>query len=265
MKSTLQKKRKSDKKYVIASAGRSKASDKSQCLHANLADDNGSSSIRNHYNELINKGLNAEGVDLVVTDMLVAYQGVIKDIFPNALHQYCVFHFIQHINGIFKTALKEHRIASFKEGARKEAHLTSFLLLKGKEKLKAQEREKVLDFCEAHPTIGAAYALKEEIRTLYATVKTISHAVALKDIIEEKYSDLVCKTMKKGIDFLTTHFDGTIAYLKKGYFLDKTNNDAESMMRTIKRTQQTHYFFRTDDAYIKKIRAVLGIQQPFAT
>jgi transposase len=214
---------------------------------------------------LIKKGLEANKVELVVTDMLPAYQGVIKEIFPNALHQYCVFHFIQHFNGVFKTALKEHRNAFFTPGNRKEAHLISFLLLKGQEKLKAKERETVLDFCETHPIIAAAYTLKEDIRTLYATVKTLSHAFALKDIIEDTYAGLVCKTMKKGITFFTTHFEGSVAYLKKGYFMDKTNNDAERMMRTIKRTQQTHYFLRTDDTYIKKIRAVLGIQSPIAT
>ena len=52
--------------------------------------------------------------------------------------------------------------------------------------------------------------------------------------------------------------------LKNGYFLDKTNNDAERMMRTIKRTQQTHYFLRNENNYIKKIRVVLGIQIPIA-
>ena len=42
------------------------------------------------------------------------------------------------------------------------------------------------------------------------------------------------------------------------------NNDAERLMRAIKRTQQTHYFLQNENNYVKKIRVVLGIQIPIA-
>ncbi len=44
--------------------------------------------------------------------------------------------------------------------------------------------------------------------------------------------------------WLSENFEKTIAYIKKGYFRDKTKNDAERLMRKIKRIQQTHYFIR---------------------
>lgn len=122
--------------------------EKSCALHANLSDNNGSDALKSHYNELIIKGLDTTKIKLVVTDMLPAYGGVIKELFPNALHQYCIFHFIQHFNKIFKAALLTHRQATFEEGERKSAHKISFLLLKGQEKLDDTERETVLDFCD---------------------------------------------------------------------------------------------------------------------
>ena len=105
--------------YVIASAGRLGKKGKSRALHANLADSNGKEDLKVHYKGLIDKGLDAEKVELVVTDMLPAYKEVISELFPNALHQYCVFHFIQHINKLFKAALKLHRYKTFKVGERK--------------------------------------------------------------------------------------------------------------------------------------------------
>jgi transposase len=274
------KKRKSDKKFVrvteltplscaevcrsIASAGREGVVGKSIALHANLSDSNSKEAIKEHYREVINNGLDAEKVELVVTDMLPAYDEAIAEIFPNATHQYCVFHFIQAFNTFFKDSLKVHRNEKFEKGARKEAHKISFLLLKGQEKLDAEEQEKVLTFCREHATMGAEYALKEDIRILYATVETREQAYAYKDILVEQYQNIISPVMTKALEFFTKNFDKTIAFLQKGYFMDRTNNDAERSMRAIKRTQQTHYFLRKDENYIRKIRCVLGITKPIA-
>lgn len=233
-------------------------------MHANLADSNGKEDLKVHYKGLIDKGLDAEKVELVVTDMLPAYKEVISELFPNALHQYCVFHFIQHINKLFKAALKLHRYKTFKVGERKAAHQISLLMLKGQEKLTEAERSTVFAFCETYPDMGAGYALKEDIRTLYTDAKSLEQAYAYKDMIELWYTYTVCNEMQKALTFLKNNFEPTIAYLHKGYFLDKTNNDAERMMRTIKRTQQTHYFLRKEEYYIKKIRVTLGIQIPIS-
>jgi hypothetical protein len=75
-----------------------------------------------------------------------------------------------------KVSLKEHRTKTFESGKRKEAHKTSFRLLKGQEKLTPEEKKKVNLFCLKHPIIAAEYALNEDIRMLYATVKTAEQA-----------------------------------------------------------------------------------------
>jgi hypothetical protein len=258
------KKRKSDKKFVIASAGRSSKTGKSRALHANLADSNGIDALTEHYKELIDKGLDADKVEMVVTDMLPAYNSVIEEIFPNATHQYCIFHFIQSVNVFFKTALQVHRTATFEAGSRKDAHKTSFLLLKGQELLTLEEQEIVRIFIEEHPTVAADYALKEDIRCLYASVQTPVQAYAYLDIIQDLYTNTISESMQKALAFLENNFEKTISFLHKGYFLDRTNNDAERMMRQIKRTQQTHYFLRKEENYIKKIKVVLGVQIPIA-
>ena len=258
------KKRKCDKKFIIASAGRADKKAKSRALHANLAESNDKDALAEHYDQLIDKGLNAEKVELVVTDMLPAYTEVIKKKFPNALHQYCVFHFIQNINKIFKDSLKAHRHTTFEAGERKPAHKISFLLLKGQEKLTDEEQIVVSEFCQVHPNVLANYAFKEDIRFLYATAESPEEAYAYKDMIECWYKNSISKPMEKALNSLKDNFEQTIAYLRKGYLLDKTNNDAERMMRTIKRTQQTHYFLRKEENYIKKVRCVLGIQIPIA-
>ena len=213
---------------------------------------------------MIDKGLDREKIELVVTDMLAAYVSVIKEMFPNALHQYCIFHFIQHLNKLFKAALKAHRYAHFKEGERKEVHLIALLMLKGQEKLTPEEQQKIQDFCEIYPDVAADYALKEDIRFLYANAKSLEQAVAFKDIIVEAYANTISKPMEDALAFFERNFEQSIAYIKKGYFRDKTNNDAERMMRKIKRTQQTHYFLRNKDNYIRKLTVVLGIKKAVA-
>lgn len=173
-----------------------------------------------------------------------------------------IFHFIQALNVFLKKALTVHRQANFEAGHRKEAHKVSFLFLKGQENLSPQERETVRLFSEQHPSVAADYAFKEDIRTLYARVKTPVQAYACLDIIKDLYRNPISESMQKSLVFVEANFDKTIFFLHKGYFLDRTNNDAERMMRLIKRTQQTHYFLRKDVNYIKKIKVVLGVQTP---
>lgn len=264
MKNIHQKKRKSDKCYTIATAGRTDKDSNTCPLFANLANSNNAENLKSHYNQLIERGLDPLKVELVVTDMLAGYAEVIDEIFPNALQQYCIFHIIQNINKILKESLKAHRQKKFKCGERKEAHLISFLLLKGQEKLTEEERNKVLDFCIKYPDVHSNYALKEDIRFLYANAETVSEACAYKDIINDSYSNCISPEMNVALVFLNTHFEKSISYLKKGYMRDKTNNDAERMMRTIKRIQKTHNYLRKGENFIKKVGVMLGFKKAFA-
>lgn len=251
-------------KFIIASAGKNKQTSSAELLHLNSADSNDSEAIKAHYEELIDKGLDAEKIKLVVTDMLIAYVSVIKTLFPNALHQFCVFHVLQTINRTLKEALKKHRQEHFKKGERKEAHKIALYMLKGQEKLTAEESEKVLLFCEKYPDLMANYALKEDIRSLYALSKSEIQAVAFRDIIVENYQDKISEPMQKALDFLTQNFENTISYLKVDILHAKTNNDAERIMRQIERNQKIHYSFRKDESLIRHLKTRLGINVPIA-
>jgi transposase-like protein len=264
MRSILKKKTSANKKFIIASTGKSKKTQKANLLHLNSSESNDIEAITMHYKSLIAKGLDPKKIILIVTDMLMAYRSVIAILFPNALHQFCIFHIIQAINGFFKNALKEHRNASYKKGERKEPHKISFLLLKGQEKLTADEKEKVFKFCEKHPEIMAEYALKEDIRTLYAVSKNEIQAIAYKDMIVELYQDRISVEMQKGLTFLTENFENTISYLKVEVLHAKTNNDAERIMREIEHNQKIHYFFRKDESLIRHLRTRLGLDTPIA-
>lgn len=264
MKNILKKKGSATGKFIIASAGKNKQTSSAELLHLNSADSNDSEAIKAHYEGLIDKGLDAEKIKLVVTDMLIAYVSVIKTLFPNALHQFCVFHVLQTINRTLKEALKKHRQEHFKKGERKEAHKIALYMLKGQEKLTAEESEKVLLFCEKYPDLMANYALKEDIRSLYALSKSEIQAVAFRDIIVENYQDKISEPMQKALDFLTQNFENTISYLKVDILHAKTNNDAERIMRQIERNQKIHYSFRKDESLIRHLKTRLGINVPIA-
>ena len=261
MKNTLEKKNSANSKFIIASAGKDKTTPSGHLLHLNTATSNDSEAIEFHYKTLIDKGLEPSKIVLVVTDMLVTYISVIKVMFPNALHQFCIFHVLQTINGLFKAALKVHRYKHFKEGERKEAHKIALLMLKGQEKLTEEERIKVLDFCDEFPDIMANYALKEDIRALYALSESEIQAVAYRDMILDNYQYKISEPMQKVLTFLTQNFENTISYLKVDIRHAKTNNDAERIMRKIEQNQKTHYFFRKEASLIRHLKARLGIDR----
>jgi transposase-like protein len=109
------------------------------------------------------------------------------------------------------------------------------------------------------------YAVKEDIRTLYALAKTEVEALAYKDIIIEQYEAKISKTMQKTIKLLTNAFEKTISYLKLGILHAKTNNDAERIMRKIERNQKIHYFFRSEESLKRHLNTRLGIFTVFVT
>ncbi|MBL7786148.1 MAG: transposase [Chitinophagales bacterium] len=257
-------KKRSNTQYVIASCGRADKASKSVALHANLSKSNDADAIEEHYKSLILNGLDPLKVLLVVTDMASIYATAVAKYFPNALHQHCVFHLIQQINKYLKVSLRKHRQEHLEEGNRKAAHQTSFLLLKGQEHLTSEEQEEVAIFCEEHPTVDAEYNLKEDIRGLYATVTSLPQAIAYKDMIVERYTEIISPEMTKALNCFVKNFEQSIAYIKTGFFLDKTNNDAERLMRNIKHTQQIHYFFRKSQNYINSIRVAFGLVTPIA-
>lgn len=260
-KHPFKKKKSANNKFLIMSAGKSQTERSATPLHLNTASSNDGMALKVHYNELITKGLQPQSIRLVVTDLLPAYGSVIAELFPNALHQFCVFHLMQLIHKIFKQALKTHRYDHFKEGSRKEAHKTALCMMRGHEKLNPEEREKVADFCEAHPNVMADYALKEEIRGLYAGSKNEIQARAWKDIIVENYETKISATMEKALKCLTDHFEKTISYLKVGILHAKTNNDAERIMRKIQYNQKVHCYFRKEESLLRHLKIRLGITQ----
>ena len=259
MRNILKKKDCANKTFTIVSVGKTKSDTVSKPLHINKSESNNAPALESHYKAMIDKGLDADKIELVVTDMLAAYKEVVKSTFPGALHQWCVFHVIQLLNGFFKHTLKEHRHKTFKAGERKAAHKTSFLILKGQEKLTDGEKEEIISFCERFPDMAACYALKEDIRMLYAYSETEIQAVAFRDILIDQYENKIPQSMNKVLDFLVKEFEPTISYLKVGALHSKTNNDAERIMRKIKQMQKVHYCFRKDENFMRHIKVLLGL------
>jgi hypothetical protein len=66
-------------------------------------------------------------------------------------------------------------------------------MLTGEEKLSDIARQKVLLFCEKHPEIKANYALKQDIRTLYATAQNPAQGYAYKDILDQIYANILTR------------------------------------------------------------------------
>lgn len=193
---------------------------------------------------------------MVVTDLKVDAV-TIGLLYPNARHQYCVFHIIQAVDRNFRTYLTAHRKANYPQGQRQQAYKASWVLLKAYERLSEEQREVAQGFLCLHPEVEPFYLAKEMVRRLFAS-QEVAEAYAWKDMILEHFQRYpeVAKTFKGTYALLRNHFDRCIAYLELNLRY-KTNNFTEKVMRKLKKIDKIRYHLRTPESRLRHYRFLL--------
>ena len=108
-----------------------------------------------------------EGVTEVSIDMWGGYTLVVETIFPNAQIVYDRFHVMQHVN---RELNKLRRLVGVTDRGSK------YLLLSNGADLDIESQEKLKVILEKSPCLEIAYQLKEELRSIYETSKTLNSA-----------------------------------------------------------------------------------------
>ena len=205
--------------------------------------------------------LKAMGIDplVVITDMWKAYHSAIRDVFPEAEHQLCVFHVIQAVMKHTNKAMLTYRRGlpqetEAQQAVRRELWDCRYLLLKANHKLSPRQRQRVKEILDAHPDtlLPEAYACKEAILTLFRASKDKGDARARRDAILERFGDV--PELEKVVNVIRgDDFEQMIVYLDYEN-LDKTNNNAERENRVYQKGEKVRYRARKTRTRLNYVR-----------
>jgi hypothetical protein len=206
---------------------------------------------------------------LVVTDGSKLYPKVLSEVWPDARHQRCVFHFIKQVNeDLSKTFWEVYnrmpkppkrkagrpkkrgrpRADKLKRANRQKVRKTRFLLLKGEARLTDEEREVLDEAIGLCPELGVHRRLIVSIHELFGPTTADSHKKAeeRRQAILKDSGFAAMKSLSKVLDRLRD--DDLFARLTRYLDFenaDKTSNHVERENREFRNRQKTHYRFRS--------------------
>jgi transposase len=99
--------------------------------------------------------------------MWEGFTSAIKELFVNAKIVYDRFHVMKNINKELNELRKRMKV--HEKGLK-------YMLWKNKENLEEEKKEKLEEILKAHPCLGIAYEMKEEIRDIYEHSRTVNGA-----------------------------------------------------------------------------------------
>ncbi|MCS4541410.1 MAG: transposase [Euryarchaeota archaeon] len=208
------------------------------------------------------KKLKEMGIEpfLIVTDFHSAYHEAIENVFPNAIHQLCHFHFMQLINKHLWKAIKKFRDRLKKED-RKEINKHRFKILKNQENRDSEEEKIVGDLLKKHKgtILEKGLVLKERIQEIFKSNNKKEAVQKIKAVLKEKHP----KSLRKIIKPIKYHWKELISYMDFEN-VPRTNNPAEIVKRKYRAFERARYGFKSKDGkqmLIKNFQLSILIQK----
>lgn len=212
--------------------------------------------------------------DIIVTDASSLYPSVLAEIFPNARHQLCVFHFLQGMNKALgkmfraivasmpkpkkrKRGRPPKRGRPRKDKEKKEAIETvkacRYLVFQrdgidvdGQRTMSDEQRERLREAIDLCPALGELRAFVEAVHGVFERGISKAQARARRDALlaDPKFAAMnaaksTLNALKDAAQFakLTVSLDFANA--------DRTSNHAERENRDFRKRQKSHYCLRT--------------------
>jgi hypothetical protein len=183
----------------------------------------------------------------------------LRDVFPEAEHQLCVFHVIQAVMKHTNKAMLTYRRGLPKETeaqqvVRKELWDCRYLLLKANHKLSNQQRQRLEEILDAHKdtVLPKAYECKEAILALFRESEDKDDARTRRDAILDQFGGI--PELKKVLNVIRgDDFEQMIVYLDYEN-LDKTNNNAERENRVYQKGEKVRYRARKTHTRLNYVR-----------
>jgi hypothetical protein len=200
------------------------------------------------------------GIKTFYIDTCQAYRKAIPQIFPGVRIQLDLFHIIQnvwrHIWKFFVTRRRAIKAAAEKSKtpwykAKLKALANSLwknrhLVFKSEKHLSDADRQKLSEICAADQKVGRIRSFLCGVWKIFDGSKDETKArKALEDLKRAGYAS-DSKHYQKALNFLDDTFEQATTYLRDEGV--QRNSLAESGMRTLRRLEQEHDGFRTDDS-----------------
>lgn len=167
-----------------------------------------------------------ENIKEVSVDMWEGFTSAIKELFVNAKIVYDRFHVMKNINKELNELRKRMKV--HEKGLK-------YMLWKNKENLEEEKKEKLEEILKAHPCLGIAYEMKEEIRDIYEHSRTVNGATRK----FKKWIRIAGILYQKSASMLEKHLIGVC-----NYFENRTTNGLiEGMNTKIKLIKRKSYGF----------------------
>jgi transposase len=182
---------------------------------------------------LLERLSDCDAVEAVSMDMSETFRGAVQLCLPGARIVADHFHVMQHVGKAVNKVLS--RLAK-SEAGKKALDGQRYLFLQGKEHLSDEQEQTRAHLARAFPALGAAWQLKEDLRTWYATASKTTAAKELDAWIarvkREGPAELrkALSAFRNWRDEILAFFDFLPRRLSNG-FVEGKNNRTKALMR----------------------------------
>lgn len=216
---------------------------------------------------LSHRGINP---DVVVTDESSLYPAALKEAWPTAIHQICLFHvlriFVNHALAAVRAYVASlpkdpprprGRPKKLKEGEepapprnnnarRKEAYSQRYLIVHNPDNLDPAKKLKLEELLEAHPALQAPRSFMLDLFRLTAPGTQLETAEAIRQAMLDNPSYQADPELSKGLKKLESdeQFAKMMTYTQFEN-LNRTSNAVERKNRWTRKKQKSHYRLRT--------------------
>lgn len=231
---------------------------------------------KNEIRRLLDR-LRRAGIDpsTIITDDSALYPEPLRDVFPRAWHQLCLFHYTMHITDAVLTGLRSYRKTLPKKRKRRRGRpskrgrlrvnrplprtllrLQRHLIVKRRENMSAEEMQKLDELLALQPKVRVLRGFMDEYYAIFERDGgSPRRARVRRTLLLQKARYRRCRWLKSALALLAddNDFDRVVGFLRDPVGSEATSNHVERTNRRYRKRQKSHYRLRSDSS----IRAAL--------
>jgi hypothetical protein len=231
---------------------------------------------KNEIRRLLDR-LRKAGIDpsTIITDDSALYPAPLREIFPRAWHQLCLFHYTMHITDAVLGGLRSYRKTLPKKRQRRRGRpskrgrprvsrplprtllrLQRHLIVKRRENMTPEELQKLDELLAVQPKVRVMRDFMDEYYAVFdRDGGSLRRARLRRTLLLHKARYRRCRWLQGALELLADDhdFDRVIGFLRAPAASEATSNHVERTNRRYRKRQKSHYRLRSDGS----IRAAL--------
>lgn len=221
--------------------------------------------------------LRSVGLDpkTVITDDSALYPEPLREVFPQAWHQLCLFHYTKNVTDAVLTGLRCYRKTLPRKRQRRRGRPSKrgrprvnrplprvllkrqrHLFVKRRANMTEEEAQKLDELLALQPKVRVLRDFMDEYYAIFEREGgSLPRARLRRTLLLKKARYRRCRWLKDALALLADDrdFDRVIGFLRDPAFSEATSNHVERTNRRYRKRQKSHYRLRSDDS----IRAAL--------